>query len=517
VAGVLFIYIAVHVFDNVDQDAWIYFTYFKEFFHRPFSFQPGHVTFGATSPLHVVVFAPIHALFGARWLTVAKVVNLSFVFLGVCVVHRASGLRVEWLPVSVAFAATYHSLFQSTATLFDTGLSFCAVAVLIAALRSNRTSLAIAIAGSLNLVRPELALDTVAVVVFLRTVHGRWFLRDWAVAFLPSLFYYGYMWMSGAGMVPTSVVGRALLVRELHAGWADRIAAVLDITEIRWYAVAMLAVPISLATARLRALPGLITALPVIVLYAASPPGYAYYAPRYLVPAIPGLIYCAALTVEPLCSRARRRALPGLTTLAVAGALATVLALQFAPRRPAFDAYAPDMILQRDLGVAVRDLMRPDDRVLMYEIQGQYYLPAFAISADGIVGTEAHDFLTGRESFDDFVDREQIRWVVTFNGFDYRPIYAGTPLVALYAHDLRARVGDRVCLGRWCYRKMVENPFFGSDYVEIPVAGLNEGTALRYYSGHQDERLRGQLIQWNSVYQVTPAPGRPGESSEKVL
>src|SRR5262245_59327627 len=83
----LFGWVAWSVFSNIDQDAWIYFTYFKHFFERPFSFQPGHVTFGATSALHVIVMSPVFYLFGGSWLAVAKVLNFCLVLGGVALVH----------------------------------------------------------------------------------------------------------------------------------------------------------------------------------------------------------------------------------------------------------------------------------------------------------------------------------------------------------------------------------------------------------------------------------------------
>ena len=42
----------------------------------------------------------------------------------------------------------------------------------------------------------------------------------------------------------------------------------------------------------------------------------------------------------------------------------------------------------------------PEDRVLLYEIQGQYHLKAFCLSLDGIVGSQLLPALTGRQPFE---------------------------------------------------------------------------------------------------------------------
>jgi hypothetical protein len=234
------------------------------------------------------------------------------------------------------------------------------------------------------------------------------------------------------------------------------------------------------------------------------------------VPVIPALLFCLALVLERLFdagSRLAGRHEPGRVRLAIGGVLLVAAAagvMRYAPRQPGYVGYTADMILQKDLAEAVRPFVRPFDRTLMYEIQAQYYFPGFGVSADGIVGREAHDFLRKRESFDRFVSRERIAFLVTFNGFNYRRIYAGTPLVDIYSHDLRAAVGESICLGGFCFEKMATNPHFSSRYIEVPSEGLNTGTTMRMYDGSSDPILRGRLIQWNSVYRIRPRQAAAG-------
>lgn len=510
----LFLWAAARAFPNIDQDAWIYFTYYKEFFNRPFSFQPGHVTFGATSPLHVALIAPIYQLFGAWWLDVAKLLNFSLVLSGIAAVHRASGADVRLFPVLVAAALAFKTLMLSAATLFETGATFLLVSLLLDAMARDRRRVAITVAGVLHLARPELALVTVAVAVVLAARHRRPFIRDWCLALLPVAAYYAYMWISGAGLVPTSVAGRAILGVEFQTTWSQKLHAIVQLPEIRLHALGLATALAALLVTPRRATPAWLIIVPVVGLYTAIPPGWAYFAPRYLVPAIPALLYCAALLLER-CRRAVAGSSASLESnrpgnaLTVGAAIAAALIVTFFGRHEPWVPYTHDTILQKDLADAVSGIVRPGDRVLMYEIQGQYYFPGHGISADGIVGHETLDFLRKRQTFEELVAAQRLQFVVTFNAFNYRRVYAGTTLVDIYSHDLEAAIGDEFCVRGFCYQKVAGNPHFNDSYVERAASDLNVGTTLRYYGGAAGSPQRNELIQWNSVYRIRTA--RPGD------
>ena len=68
--------IAFLYWNSQSGDASIYFTFIKNFFIKPFSFFPGDVSFGATSPLVVIFFAPIYSIFGSNnWIFIAKIIG----------------------------------------------------------------------------------------------------------------------------------------------------------------------------------------------------------------------------------------------------------------------------------------------------------------------------------------------------------------------------------------------------------------------------------------------------------
>jgi hypothetical protein len=485
-------------FNFVDQDAYIYFVFFKNFFSLPFSYQPSQVAHGATSPLQVLVFAPVFHLFGDYWLTVAKLVNYALVFFGVCLVHCASGVRFSLLPLSVAAIAMFSPLFLYTATMFETGLAFFLVALLINSWnRSNSVGVAFS-AGLLHLARPELALVTICVVVALAWRTRRLNLGLWIAASVPITAFYIYMWASGAGVLPTSVVGRAILAIENNSSWYEKITSIVK-TEYVW--PYLVVVPTLVVAMVLRFTNSLICAaviVPIVALYTVFPPGYSYYVPRYLIPIIPAFLMCFLIVSRAIVGKAD----PNIVSQAspVAAGIAALFTISVSPAK-ATPTYDYDTIFQKDLAEAVMGIVKPESRALMYEIQGQYYFPAHTVSADGIVGREAHKFLRGEEAFDSFVERENIDFIVTFDGFAYRPIYKGTPLVDLFRHDMTASVGDRITIGAHTYEKVVANPEANDPtlYSNLPAQDLNYGNTLRVFGPHKTVGA-GQLIQWNSVY-----------------
>lgn len=208
-----------------DGDASIYFTFLKGFFDKPFSYAPGVVSFGATSPLHVLVFAPIHHLFGAEWIYVAKVLNLLLVLTGAWMIGRSTRHPLGMSGAFAAVAAT-PQLMENTFDLFEVGVVFLVGAGCVAALVEERWKSALLWAGFAYLARPELILAAAGAVVYVGSRAGR--RAPWAFL-MPGLIattgYHWWMASQGAGWLPTSVTGRLHRVAgEAGGSWAERFA-----------------------------------------------------------------------------------------------------------------------------------------------------------------------------------------------------------------------------------------------------------------------------------------------------
>ena len=73
---------------STSADAAIYLTFIKNFATLPFSYQAHTVSFGATSPLHVLIQAPLPFIFGETWVWFAKVLNNFWLVLGIFMARK---------------------------------------------------------------------------------------------------------------------------------------------------------------------------------------------------------------------------------------------------------------------------------------------------------------------------------------------------------------------------------------------------------------------------------------------
>lgn len=491
-------------------DAAIYFPYFKNFFDVPFSYQPNHVSYGATSALHVVVFSVVYRAFGADWLLAAKVINFLFVVAGLFLLYRSARLPAAYFPLMCVAACAFEALLVSVAQLFETGLVFFSMSLWLFWLRADRTKWAIVLAGALPLVRPELAL--LSGVLFcdlvVRRRQTRW-LPVFALSAVPVALYAGYMAIAGAGVLPASVLSRALRSLEPSASWTTRLSqtfAQLD-DEQPAYAFGLAVLLLFLLRQRARAHWEWIAAGPVLALYLLLPPGP--YLARYLTPILPVVILSGALLAHEVLSSS---ALPGpmrrnakvasqvILVLLVAAAIHT-----YWSQRLTFQRYDVGTWLLTDLSQELNARATADDRILIYEIQGQYSLNGYAISVDGTVGNDVQPVLLGRETTSDFITRAGVRFVVTSNSFAYRKIFAHSVLADLYGFDLGSAVGDEVTLDGLTFRKILTNPYFADPSLHVlqRASDLNVGETLRTYGPRTPSWYHYQIL-WNSVYDVRP-------------
>jgi hypothetical protein len=476
-------------------DAAIYFNYFKRFFPLPFTYQPDTVAYGATSPLHTLLFAIVYRVSGDFWYLGAKILNLALVGIGLVEIARAQRQAHTLLTVT-ALALAFRTVWLAAAQLFEVGVTFLAVAVFT--VRYDRSSrLALIIAGLLPAVRPELALISAA--VGLDCVVRRRF-RDlpWvaAGAVIP-LAYTLWMAAHGAGWIPSSAASRVLRAYEGEPTWWQRWGVTADYVRSvdPAYLFALPATALALLWRR-QPRGALLVLIPLVGVFAAVPP--RYFAPRYFVPLIP--VVLAVLTAE-LWRDSERRPRSAALVLVASFLFAFWQLTGHWERREEYARYDLSRWLLDDLTAQLNPRLAADEAVLIYEIQAQYGLLGRALSADGTVGAEARAMLLRRESVADFLRRNKVRYVVTSNAFNYRKIYSDTLFAALYLHDLENPIGATFSRDGVRLRKALSNPSFAepSGHILTPFADLNHGTAIRMYA---DRNWRGYSLLWNSVYEV---------------
>ena len=517
VAALLLSPFAVVFWHSLSGDATVYFTFIERFFQKPFSYQAQTVSFGATSPLHVMIHAPLFQLLGRdHWLSASRAVNLLFVAAGVGLLTHAVGGRLSIVPLACLLAALNTDLFVTSAQFFETGLAFLMVAALYTAMTCGRLMRAAALCGLLYLVRPELILVGAAVemLVLLRleAAEAPRTRQVVAVAMLlaPVVLYHLYMWRMVGTWVPSSVYARALTSLETTAPWSARFAtSVRAATDAAgaFYAISIAAVGLAIVGGRARDYALELAMLTSVVVYVAVPP--LGYTNRYLLPLAPVLI-AVVLRVSAALGRAattgasvaRTRVLAtSVSVVALGGLAATAAAAAPYAAHPRYDY---DTLLLKDLADVLNPMTSPRDAVLIYEIQAQYYLHARCLSLDGIVGGQLLDALAGKESFEQFIEAHpEVRYVVTANAFNTRKIYEGTLLADLYAHDQRSDL-DTVLASRGLrFRKIATNPVFSRPeyYREVRPAWLNTPFPIRVYGPWNPLWVEHSPL-WNSVYRI---------------
>jgi hypothetical protein len=482
-------------------DAAIYLTFSRNFFDLPFSFQPGHVSYGATSPLYVVLQAAIVWLSEPNWLLLAKSLNFALVCVAATLLRGAAQGDDPTGLLIVALAIANLPLMEGTASLFETPLAFAMVAALLFGMRRCRARVVAVASGLLPLCRPELsALTLVGFLWLLRRVRLAQALCWMSVSAFPLIAYQTYMFASTGSILPSSGVARLLLASEDSRSWLEAFSrSFSSILSVRTgvFLAGLAALCLVAITDGWRARrDDLIVAAVLGAPFVVIPPGP--YAARYLVP-------FSAIGTLMLAEGFQRiaRSLGGRMAIAGVGVVTALFWLWVAtPRR-----YDYDLLLLRDLSLGLNPYTSAADRVLIYEIQGQFYLNAHCISLDGIVGGEALPFLEGRESLADFVRREKIGFIVTMDSFVYRRALRKTALKDLYLHDVTHSVDSRTTIDGIVLEKLITNPVFARAELHDQLLISDAHISVPVYS-HRDRLWGGTYLMWNSVYRVVGVEDR---------
>lgn len=506
-------------FHNVSGDAAVYFIFIRNFFTLPFSYQPDTVSFGATSPLHVILYAPIYQLFGSSWLAVSKTINFLLVVSGVVFINRAINGNTLALALLSGLTLLNATLLIAAFQLYESSLAFFAMALLYYFIKREKYPSAIFLSGLLYLIRPELALLTIIADIYIlrKSTDPKRLLVFALLSFLPAIVYHLYMFAYTGQYLPSSVYARMITASEKHVSWPVKLGLSLKsianplglIYFIGFVSVVSLIVRKKLREYRVE----MLLVLPLALLYLAFPPGD--YMARYLLPVTPALSVLVLAAIHPLLNKWLRKndsyrpiavginppqyryVLIGLGVLCATVHTVYAVMLYLHPR------YDYDTLFMKDMAQSLNTITDKNDKVLIYEIQGQYYLNAFCYSLDGIVGNQLLDVLTRKESFAHFIQRNNVGYIVTMNSFNYRSLYDETLLEKLYEHDLSSKLRDSVEIDGVVFQKILTNPVFSdSTYYELkPIPNLNTGTSTRVY-GAWNSLWKGHPPMWNSVYKI---------------
>ncbi len=487
----------VMYYDSYSPTSAIYFTYFKNFFDLPFSFQPGTVAFGATSPLHVLIHAPIHALFGQHWILASKLVNFLLVGVGLIVLNRAIKGGIRTILLTSLLAILSAGMLLSVSQLFESGLAFFAMALLYYYITERQQERALLVSGMLYLVRPELFLVTIVVSLYIMLQSDTpKRLVPWMLAGLaPMVFYHGYMLIAGGSLVPTALLKPIILYIQEPTTWPGRFAVTLtalwNSQGLIYIVGAVLILVMLVEWSAPRYSRELLLVAPLAILFLLVPPQEPVI--RYLVPVLPALIAIIVRYIEK-----DLKVQHSVQALVVSLVLAHMFG---ATVRAGVPAVTRDEVLLTGLSNGINKLAYEDDHVLLYNIQGQYTIKAPCHDLSGSVGHEMADVLLRRMGVDEFIRSNDVRYVVTSDDLESRALYANTLLAELSHQDPACALGDTVVIDGLAFEKLFSHSAFvrrtaaHQTGIVAPDGSPGPVDAARVSSGRYDTR-------WNTVYKV---------------
>lgn len=484
-------------FDSISGDAAIYFTFAQHFFEVPFSFGQGEVQYGATGPLYVVWLAIHEFTFGNQWFWVAKISNWIIIVYGFLLLHKSTDSHP--FPWTIVLGAISTGIWLTGLELYETALAFFISSLVLTKLAKDKYTAVTVLAGLLPLVRPELIIASTLIQLYcfwMQRTKKNVFMAF--LSYLPLLLYVLYMYDHTGTIVPTSVEGRAITALEVGSNYIDRVIVTLRSLLRPSGLLYLFAVGCTLLWAKkVKHTPfmwlSIVVTLSYGALYLISPPGQ--YINRYLLVTLPFLL----LYLNELLNLRFEKLNPATSKLIFSLGFLYLIGVNFiSPKLTRYDE-SYDTILLKDLSEAIEQSNISQGKMLIYEIQSQYYLENDAVSGDGIVGGEIFPFLKGEISLDQWLIDNDIDYLVTMNGFAYRKSLQSTELFDLYLHDLNKEVGSSFELNVLSLEKVITNPIFADSSLH-KIESRND-ILYRVYN-EENPNWEGHPPLWNSVYRI---------------
>lgn len=493
-------------FPTIYGDSAIYFTFIKNFTSLPFSYQPETVSYGASSPLLVVMLSPLHLFFSSYWLECYKCLSILFLIIGSWLIIMSYAQDWKEVFFCITLVTLNAPLMFATAAVFETGLIVLFFGMSIWAYNKSFHTILLLITGLFHLIRPELLILGVGVQVYILYRHSRTLqtVIMTVLSYIPMVTYYLYMFHHSGSFLPSSVFGRAINAIENKNGWLFSMLATLKVLFLQPVNVIYVVIAIAVIfvvlnkTLRVSVYGHLLLMFSTLLPFAVSPP--MDYAPRYFIPAAILSIPVSLYLLRSFNSQLLKNII--VYTLTIVSIGLSFSAYSVARR------YEIDTLMLSDLAIIIKqNRIESNAPILMYEMQAQYTIEQPLLSADGIVGNHMHNFLLGKESLSNAINRNGIQYIVTMNSFNYRPIFRNTELEKLYVHDLVSRINDTVVLNSIHLTKIGTNPIFSdsSKYILKEANNLNTGRFLRVYNLNYP-KWQGHHPLWNSIYKITPSP-----------
>lgn len=296
--------------------------------------------------------------------------------------------------------------------------------------------------------------------------------------------YYLWMWGQTGQLVPSSIAARAMRTQEnildmprlkvlghFFCFPRPRLRGLCDVLAVGCFAIGV----VSLLFTERKATALLAISCCFVFLTALLLVPAGNYTARYTVTVKPIVFLFSAVGISDAANWINARLSRDVRWLRIPLFGLAVVGLALAPGYAAYQihkAYSVrttampiETILERDTAAVLNNLAQRKERVLVYEIQTQYYLQSQAVSMDGIVGGEIIPYLKTGDLVP-FIKKHEIRWVCASNAMEYRPLLARTVLGQLWQQDGSIQIGGELTL-----RGLVFSKVFQRSSRDVPFTG----------------------------------------------
>ncbi len=418
--ALLFLVLYIHYWPALGGDVSVFLSYAENMFSHPFSYGPkGRVAYGATSPVWAVLLSLCYSKNPDVFVILIKALNLGLFSLGAWWIAGAFGYPILIAGVLLLLypSGTFNILLG-----YENALIVAFIGGICHAYKKENFKLLFLLTSFLPLVRPELVILQLACVW---TFRKQLTLVSFLGQAVPYLVYAIYMFSQTGQWIPSSIFARML-----KAG-ADPAQA----GAVKTYFAILMSKPIVLLLGAL-SVAGFFTkdkllrafSYALLLFALASVPSNNN---RYLYSFI---VLGTLIVMWILKETSLHRRMYFATLLLVLPVVCALTYSDFRMRETYLEGRVStwNIRLVPEMAEILNREMRPGETVLIYEIQGQYYLREKAVSLDGIVGGEAIPYVRAGK-IDQFIS--QHNYLVlghgSFSGTAYEFLTKSNPQIAL--------------------------------------------------------------------------------------
>jgi hypothetical protein len=446
---------------------------------------------------------------------------LNFLLCGLSIILLNEALKGNLTTVFCISAVFFLSpdIIIFISQLYEIPFILLFLALIFYLFMKNKYIMAVYVGGLLYLIRPELLiLSAIIFFLFLYKTKDRInAVKHLFLSLLPCIIYTLYMFANTGDFIPSSVSGRMLTAGE--ATYRDNFIGSFIIFTSRYNILLFFSagslVFIFIKNKKIF-MASMLIAISTLLPYLIFPPAPGYIL-RYTAGILVFYMISCGFMANVVVNSGKIKIFSNVkacncAALAVFFCAFSIFCAYYSYWRLEHHRKQDfSMLLGEDLAVFMNSLdNNKEDKILLYEIQMQYFLNNQCISLDGIVGSEIRNFLLRKETLRSLLINSKVKFIITMNSFNYRAIFADTPLVDLYNHDLSSSIGDEIVIDGLIFRKITTNPLFSeqgfydkAEEVVLMRKTYNNGdNFLRLIAKDQNKWPNSHPF-WNSVYEIS--------------